>query len=258
MPSAEDIKNAKAAAFAWRFSAPIQRATESHQHGAGQIFSLDSGLALLETSAGTWLFPPHRCGWIPPGEPHSLRSYGAITGWSLYLSPDLSNALPGRPSVLSLSTLMQEIVLRIAEWDSTHTLSETERRLVAVLCDEMKRATQQPLYLPMPRDERLRRLVSDLSQRPDDEKTLDHWAHWIGMSTRSLTRNFQLETGMTFGQWRHHARLLQAMEKLSSGMSVTETCFAVGYNSVSAFIAAFKQTMGVTPATYLRNQSPSP
>src|ERR1700733_3309567 len=123
MPSAEDVKNAKAAAFAWRFSSPIQRATESHQHAPGQVFSLDSGLALLETNAGTWLFPPHRCGWIPPAEPHSLRSYGPITGWSVYLSPDLSNALPARAAVLSLSSLMQEIVLRIAEWDSTHTLS---------------------------------------------------------------------------------------------------------------------------------------
>lgn len=252
MPSAEDIANAKAAAFAWRFSAPIQRATDCHQHAAGQIFSLDSGIALLETHAGTWLFPPHRCGWIPPEEPHGLRSYGAITGWSVYLSPDLSKSLPARPSVLSLSKLMQEIVPRIAHWDSTHTLNETERRLVAVFCDEMKQATELPLYLPMPRDERLRWLVSELSQHPDDDKTLGHWARRIGMSTRSLRRNFQLETGMTFGQWRHHARLLQAMDKLSSGMSVTETCFAVGYNSVSAFIAAFKQTIGITPAAYRR------
>ncbi|RXS98212.1 AraC family transcriptional regulator [Silvibacterium dinghuense] len=58
---------------------------------------------------------------------------------------------------------------------------------------------------------------------------------------------------MPIGQWRQQLRILVALEKLSDGLSVTETCFAVGYNSVSAFIRAFKRIVGVTPLEYAKN-----
>ena len=48
--------------------------------------------------------------------------------------------------------------------------------------------------------------------------------------------------------------MLVALEKLSNGISVQETCFAVGYNSVSAFIKAFKLIVGMTPYAYSRVQ----
>ena len=37
---------------------------------------------------------------------------------------------------------------------------------------------------------------------------------------------------------------------LSNGASVTETALDAGYQSASAFIAAFKRTFGTTPARY--------
>jgi AraC-like DNA-binding protein len=78
------------------------------------------------------------------------------------------------------------------------------------------------------------------------------------MSERSLQRDFQREVGMTIGQWRQQLRILVALEKLTAGLSVTDTCFAVGYNNVSAFIKAFKRSVGVTPLEYVKNQRSSP
>jgi AraC-like DNA-binding protein len=86
------------------------------------------------------------------------------------------------------------------------------------------------------------------------DRSLDMWARRLGMSARSLQREFQRETGMTIGQWRQQLRILISLEKLSNGMSVTDTCFAVGYKNVSAFIKAFRQTVGLTPLEYSKNQ----
>ncbi len=63
---------------------------------------------------------------------------------------------------------------------------------------------------------------------------------------------------MTIGQWRQQLRILVALEKLSEGLSVTATCFSVGYNNVSAFIKAFKRTVGVTPLEYAKSQRNTP
>ena len=238
----------------WRPTSPVFWNTEEHSHSKGQLLSLRSGLAILETTAGVWMLLPGRCGWIPPGCRHSMRSCGRIDGWSIYLTALLCNSLSTQPGILSLSSLLKEIVSRISEWKQDPPTPEFRHHLLTVLCDEIQNATQQPLHLPMPSDLRLRRFVEEMSKEPQKERTLDAWARFTGMSKRSLLRTFQQETGMTIGQWRQHLRMLVALEKLSNGLSVTETCLAVGYNSVSAFIKTFKQIVGMTPHAYSRVQ----
>lgn len=238
----------------WRPTSPVSWNTEKHSHSKGQLLSLLSGLAVVETTAGVWMLPPGRCCWIPPGCRHSMRSCGSIDGWSTYLAAPLCNSLSTQPAILSLSSLLKEIVSRISEWKKNPPTPEFCRHLLTVLCDEIRNANQQPLHLPMPSDRRLRRFVEEMSKEPQNERTLNAWARFTGMSKRSLLRNFQQETGMTVGQWRRHLRVLVALEKLSSGISVTETCFAVGYNSVSAFIKTFKLIVGITPRAYSRIQ----
>jgi AraC-like DNA-binding protein len=52
---------------------------------------------------------------------------------------------------------------------------------------------------------------------------------------------------MPFGLWRQKARLLESVRVLVGGASVTDAALESGYASVSAYIAAFKQTFGCTP-----------
>lgn len=242
----------------YRVDLPDHRAMDIHAHTQGQLFSFESGLGIVETSAGSWMFPPRRCGWIPPRHRHSMRSGGLVSGWSLFLPPPLCEALPKKPMVLSLSPFLEQIVLRIASWDKTSPREHSRKSLLEVLVDEIQMAQEQPLHLPMPTDPRLKQLVGEMAKAPETDRSLDAWARWLGMSERSLQRDFQREVGMTIGQWRQQLRLLIALEKLTEGLSVTDTCFVVGYNNVSAFIKAFKRTVGITPLEYVKNQRNGP
>jgi len=49
-------------------------------------------------------------------------------------------------------------------------------------------------------------------------------------------------------------QVLRTLELLAKGRSVTETSFEVGDQSVSAFIRAFRQAVGVTPTVYARER----
>ena len=44
----------------WRPAAPVSWNTEEHSHPKGQLLSLQSGLAILQTTAGVWMLPPGR------------------------------------------------------------------------------------------------------------------------------------------------------------------------------------------------------
>jgi AraC-like DNA-binding protein len=56
---------------------------------------------------------------------------------------------------------------------------------------------------------------------------------------------------MTLGQWRRQRMLLRGLERVVGGASVKDAAATAGYASPSAFIAAFRNAFGTTPARYL-------
>ena len=133
-------------------------------------------------------------------------------------------------------------------------LNPAHKRLVTVLRDEIGQPEQQPLRLPLPRDERLARVAHTLLDDVADDRRLDDWAHFVGMARRTFMRAFSAEVGMSFGRWRQQARLFAALEMLAQGKSVTGVAIAVGYDSVSAFIEMFRKMLGTTPQIYFRSK----
>jgi len=228
-----------------------------HSHLRGQLFCIDNGLIHVRTHHGSWLLPPHRVGWMPPGELHKASISGALSGWSVLILPDASRGLPDRPCVVGTSDLLRALVRRAASWADQDRLSEEQERLVAVLMDEIRRAPQEPLHLPMPSDERLVRIATALLNRPDDNRTLETWAQWAGLSARTLRRTFLAQTGTSFAQWRQQARLTHALELLARGEAVATVADALGYASPSNFIAMFRRSFGESPARYFASRPSS-
>jgi AraC-like DNA-binding protein len=235
---------------AWELPRAAIRHSPAHSHSEAQLCGLDEGLAILETDAGAWTCPPGRCVWIPPNMVHSLRSCGKISGWMVRLNTRERASLPEEPGILALSPLLKEIVVRMMTWVESPEANAAKRRLVDVLHDEICAASQIKLHLPIPRDPTLKRMATRMAENSEATRDLAALAREVGLSERSLFRNFQKETGLSPGQWRRQMRVLRSLELLAKGRPVTETAFEVGYVSVGAFIRAFRETVGVTPTVY--------
>ncbi|HEY4041833.1 MAG TPA: helix-turn-helix transcriptional regulator, partial [Rhodopila sp.] len=69
-----------------------------------------------------------------------------------------------------------------------------------------------------------------------------------GASVRTLARLFRAETGMSFQQWRRQLRMTEALARLAQGVPAARVAAGVGYASVPAFGAAFRETFGATPS----------
>jgi AraC-like DNA-binding protein len=185
---------------------------------------------------------------------HSLRSFGKISGWMVRLDARGRAGLPVEPSILALSPLLKEIVVRMMIWMESPEANAASRRLVDVLHDEICAASQITLHLPIPHDPALKRMAMRMAENSEATRDLAALAREVGLSERSLFRNFQKETGLSPGQWRRQMQVLRSLELLAGGRTVTETAFEVGYESVGAFIRAFRETIGVTPTVYVREQ----
>src|SRR3546814_12320135 len=99
---------------------------------------------------------------------------------------------------------------------------------MSVILDQVSNLPAEPLFLPVARDSRLQPIIDSLLADPSDSRSLDEWAAEVGSCSRTLSRLFVMQTGLTFGRWRERARVLAAVKGLSERRSVTELAYELG------------------------------
>lgn len=83
--------------------------------------------------------------------------------------------------------------------------------------------------------------------------TVDRIAREAGISHFHFIRRFRAIFGITPHQYRMDARLKDARLHLANGLSVTEACLAVGFESVGSFSQLFTNRIGISPAEFRRS-----
>lgn len=223
---------------------------EPHHHERGQLIFSTTGVMSVTTERGAWVVPPNRAVWMPAGVIHQVGMSGDVEMRTLYLRTDVARGLPMQTTVVAVSPLLRELIVRATELPLLYDESGPAARIMAVLIDELRTLPALPLSLTMPADERLARLCAELLRDPADPRQLGEHAARFGLSARTLARLFRGGTGMTFGQWRQQARLFLALQRIAAGSPITRAALDVGYDSASAFSAMFRRTMGVAPSEY--------
>lgn len=225
-----------------------------HRHARAQLVYASHGVMTVTAAAGSWVVPPQRAVWMPAGDAHAIRVDRDLSMRSLYVRTDAAAGLPGVCRVVAVSALLRALILRAMTVPPLYDEDGPDGRILRVLLDELRTLPSAPLHLPRARDPRLKRVTGALLAEPSDRRPLDAWARHAGASPRTLARLFLAETGMGFRAWRQRARLLHALVALADGAPVTAIAFDAGYDSPSAFIAAFKREFGTTPARYFRDE----
>jgi AraC-like DNA-binding protein len=225
----------------------------AHAHRRGQLLYAATGVVSAVTDRGSWVVPPRRALWLPPGVPHEVHMSGAVSTRSVYVRREAADAagLPAYCQVIAVSPLLHALLLEAVDLPLQYALDGRDGRVMALLLDEIRTMPALPLNTPLPDEPRLRRLCRALLAAPALEIDVDAMAHKAGMSRRNFTRTFRQQTGMSFAAWRQQACLLAALTRLGGGEAVTTVAIELGYASASAFSAAFRRTLGAPPSRYL-------
>lgn len=231
-------------------------ANAPHRHPRGQLLWAMTGVLRVISGNSAWIVPPSHAVWIPGGTLHNVVTETEAQTRNLYVDPSrpIRTEAAGC-TVLLLSPLMREIILRLSENADARASDARLRRLGEVALDEIGTLKEAPLSLPGGHDPRLQRLIGHLQRDPGDRRPLERLAAVAGASPRTLERLFSRETGLTFRQWRSRLRLLKAVEMLHRGESSTAIAYSLGYRSPSAFVAAFHQHFGCPPQSFLASRA---
>jgi len=227
-----------------------------HNHKRDQLLFAVSGMMRLKTENGAWIVPPVGAIYIPSGVSHSVTMHGEVDMRTLYIDPQKTtkgDQLLSDLMVISVSNLLRELILALCEEPLQYETGSRGHKIAQMIEQEILAAPELFLHVLLPRDKRLQILCANLLLDPSDRRTLAAWSQTVGASTRTLSRLFERELGMTFIQWRQRVRFHNSLAALSNGVPIAKVAFDNGYDSASAFSAAFSKLMGLAPSKILKH-----
>jgi len=188
---------------------------------------------------------PRRAFWIPAGIAHRLEMLNAVQLQTLYFHPDhLPASLESR--VMQVTGLLHEAMLRVCELGWLDAREQPHRILLDLILAELAQASRESVELVLPQDPRALRLANHLLHASDADLESELLAS--GLSRRTAERLFVRETGVSPARWLRWVRLTRGQAALVNASSVDDAARIAGYDSRSAFVSAFIQTFGYSPA----------
>ena len=234
-----------------------------HQHEEHQLIYAENGVLYVHTHQSQFLLPAYHGAWIPAHFAHKLVSPSDRTRlWILYFQPRQEDAaFLQTVRIFGLSSLAREMLRYTERWSKngenvakSNPLAQSFYETIRLLAEEW---CSKPLSLTLPHttDKLLVNVTRYVLKNMGERLHVEHVAHMHGVSGRTLMRLFHSQLGMTFGAYLRTARIVKAVELLTSpSVSVLEVAFTVGYKSPSSFSQAFRRLTGMSPQEYASRQ----
>jgi AraC-like DNA-binding protein len=218
----------------------------SHVHPAHQLSWAIDGSLSIGAQGATWLVSARVALWVPAGVAHDVTAEQQARMRSLYFRPDRCSVTWSEVTPVDTRGVVGPLMDHMIETEE----GPARRRAEQVLLDVLEEVPSVVVRVSRLSDDRGRRVEEALRSDPADGRTLDEWARLVGASGRTLARVIERETGIGFAQWRNQIRIAHAARQLAAGKQVVEVAHECGFASPSAFVAAFRRVVGMTPGRY--------
>jgi AraC-like DNA-binding protein len=224
---------------------------EAHAHPRAQLIYASKGVTKVITPDNVWMVTPLQAIWVPGMVEHQVCFLDHVEVRNVFLDPSVTTGLSKNCFAFDVSAFFRELVLRIMEFDTSFPIAAAERRILQVLLDEISILQPARLNLPVGNDPRISVITDTLIRNVGQEMTLEEAAAMACVSSRTLSRLFVVETGMTYRDWCIKLKLLEAIRRLGTGAAISSIAYELGYESVSAFSYRFRKAIGVPPGEFI-------
>jgi len=208
----------------------------------------------VEADGVAWSLPPARAALVSAGTPVRLLLNQKMTVCSVLFATSFAPAPAAALTVFEMTALARELVLECGrQANEGEPLSDYRRSLFRALQTTTWRLAQTPSAVTMPigRSPGVVRALALIENHLSESLGFSDLAHMTGQTPRTLARRLSAEIGMSWGQIVQKMRMIRAIELLAETRApVTEVALGVGYQSLSAFNAAFRNFTGQTPTAY--------
>lgn len=233
----EDIQNGKCA--------------DSHSHSRAQLISCNTGIMEVITKNNVWIVNSLQSVWIANNEEHQVYFPKNVKVVTAFIDKSKLNKLPKNSFAFESSNFLNSLLEKVISFSNPNAFTEKQNRIIEVFLDELSNLKPSTTFLPTSQDKRIKMVLDILINDLSSKHTIDYYANKSSVSSRTLSRLFNKELGMNFGDWKMRLKLMEAVKKLGENKSVKEISLDLGYENVSSFIVTFKKYFGKTPTNYL-------
>lgn len=219
---------------------------DEHSHPTHELLWNDRGASTATVRERVWTVTTHHGLWIPAGVRHTGWTPAGTWQRAAMFSVDRVPAISEQPTAVEVTPLLRLLLDRLGE---TGLEDRARATTEATIMDVLEPAAHE-LLLRLPRSTFLAPIAERVRAEPSDATSLAEWAARLGVSTRTVTRAFEAETGLGFARWTATARMQHAIGRLAVGDSIDEVASAVGYRSSTAFGTAFRRVTGTSPGRF--------
>ncbi|MCB4808941.1 AraC family transcriptional regulator [Tamlana sp. 62-3] len=230
------IKNAKCA--------------NSHAHPRAQLISCNSGIMEVVTKNNIWMVNALQGVWIAGNEEHQVYFPNNVQVNTAFIDESKLGNLPKDSFAFETSNFLTSLLKKVISFSNPDIFTEQQNRIIEVFLDELSYLKPSKTFFPTSQDKRIKPVLDALMNDLSSKHTIDYYASKSFISPRTLSRLFNKELGMSFGDWKMKLKLMEAVKQLGNNKSVKEIAFDLGYENVSSFIVTFKKHFGKTPTNY--------
>ncbi|WP_405604241.1 AraC family transcriptional regulator [Polaribacter sp. Asnod1-A03] len=235
------------------YSEHIQKSkcANSHAHPRAQIISCNTGIMKVVTKNNIWIVNSLQSVWISSNEEHQVYFPNNVKVDTAFIDKSKLSNLPKDSFAFETSYFLKSLLEKVISFSNPNIFTQQQNRVIEVFIDELSNLKPSRTFLPTSQDKRIKAVLDALMNDLSSKHTIDYYADKTFVSPRTLSRLFNKELGMSFGDWKIRLKLMEAVKQLGEKKSVKEIAFNLGYENVSSFIVTFKKHFGKTPTNYL-------
>ncbi len=234
--------------------------SREYRHKKARLLYADGGIIHIFTATKHWYLPARFYMWIPADTTYHFESTSSrIHLYSFYFKegPDMPQVL-SLPNIFLSNDLMREMFLFAQDWagginkEIDYSKYCLLRAMVAIIPVMSPPIDAFPMQHPYPKSEKLRSIARYLNSKIDQAFTIEQVAAQFGMSSRSLSRLFKEDMGISYIRFLRAIRIAKALELMSENKySILEIAMLVGYDELSSFSNIFTRVTGIRPSIYM-------
>ena len=222
-----------------------------HSHVRDQLVYAIKGVMRVEAQDSIWTIPSNFGLWIPAHVEHAVKMVTHVEIRTLYFSSGYVPLPAQACRVMTVSPLLRELIIRATLIPPLYEENSADGRIMRVIADELGQESAISLSLKLPKDRRLGQLCAHILHSLETTESIAQLGAQVGLSERSISRLFPLETGLTVNQWRQQAKLMQAFALAEQSESLTTIASKLGYSHPAAFSKMFRRILGKSPREFL-------
>lgn len=214
-----------------------------HKHNKGQLTFFEGGSSYLYTENSNYFVPTYHFAWVPADVVHRfvhLKKQNICVRTFYIPEKHTQHQIFKQVGIYNSNAMMMEVFkfMPMEEIFKLHQNFEFFISFIKLLPDLL--SDKLSIYLPNSKNTTIQAVITYILNNLANPLTLIDTAKYFNIGTKTFSRLFVKEVGITFHQYVKNARIMKGIELIiEDQLTINQIAYEVGYSSIASFSNSF-------------------